>query len=162
MRPSRTAEQVDRRGMYFGEFHVGQSMLTAGRTVTEMDIVDFAAMTGDWNPLHTDAEFARQSMFGERIAHGVLGVALASGLVARLGVLDGTAIAAHGIKDWQFLRPIRIGDTVRVRIEVESLQPVPHLRGGKVTLRLALLNQRGEELQRGLVSVGVLDGPEDG
>jgi len=152
---------LPRPGMYFEEFRTGLRLMTAARTVTETDLVNFAGITGDWNPLHTDAAFAAKSMFGERIAHGVLGFALASGLAARLGILDGTAIAAYGIDEWRFLKPVCIGDTLRVLIEVAALEPVPRLRGGKVALRLVVLNQRDEEVQRGLVSVGVLSRPPE-
>ena len=116
--------------MFFEDFRIGQTQSTYGRMVTEADIVNFAGMSGDWNPLHTDATLASESNFGEWIAHGVLGIALASGLVARLGILDDMAIAAHEIKEWKFLRPVDLGDTFGVRIEVALLEAVPHLGAG--------------------------------
>lgn len=150
------------RGMTFEEFEVGMEWHTAARTVTETDIVLFAGMSGDWNPLHSDAEFAARSMFGQRLAHGTLGLVIATGLVARLGLIDGTAIAARGIRDWKFKRPIFIGDTVHARIRVTELEPVPHLKGGMVTFHITLMNQRDEEVQAGSVTVGLKSMTEDG
>ncbi len=142
-------------GMYFEEFEVGMEWQTAARTVTETDIVMFAGMSGDWNPLHSDAEFAARSIFGQRLAHGTLGLVIATGLVARLGFIDGTAIAARGIREWLFKKPIFIGDTVHTRVRVTDLEPVPRLRGGMVTFHLTLINQRGEEVQQGSVIIGL-------
>lgn len=150
------------RGLYFEELGAGQVMMTAARTVTETDVVNFAAMTGDWNPLHSDVTFAANSMFGRPMAHGTLGVALACGLVARLGILDGTAIAARGIDEWKFLRPIYPGDTIRVRTEVLTRQAVPHLGGGMVVFQLTVFNQDDEVVHRGVISVGLLSRPADG
>ncbi len=143
------------QGMYFEEFAIGMEWTTPGRTVTETDVVQFAGMSGDWNPLHSDAEFAAQSRFGQRLAHGTLGLVLATGLTARLGLIDGTAIAARGIGEWKFKKPIFIGDTVHVRIRVSAVEAVPHLNGGMVTLWLSLGNQRGEEVQAGSIIVGL-------
>lgn len=143
------------RGMYFEDFEVGMEWQTAARTITETDIVMFAGMSGDWNPLHSDAEFAARSMFGQRLAHGTLGLIIATGLVARLGFIDGTAIAARGIEEWMFKKPIFIGDTVHTRVRVAGLEAVPRLRGGMVTFHLTLVNQRGEEVQQGSVIIGL-------
>src|SRR3954447_1047320 len=99
------------RGLYFEEFVVGDEAATPSRTITETDIVQFAGLSSDWNPLHTDAEFAAATPFGQRIAHGLLGLSIASGLMARLGHIDGTAIAFRGIEEWKFSKPIYIGDT---------------------------------------------------
>jgi 3-hydroxybutyryl-CoA dehydratase len=143
------------QGMYFEEFQVGMEWVTAARTVTETDVVNFAGMSGDWNPLHSDAEFAAKSMFGQRLAHGTLGLVLATGLTARLGFIDGTAIAARGIEEWKFKKPLFIGDTVFARVRVTKTEPVPRLGGGMVTLWLTLVNQRGEEVQAGCIAIGL-------
>ena len=108
------AEIAIQRGLYFEEFNVGDTVTSAGRTITEADIVSFAALSGDWNAIHVDAEFARSQMFGERIAHGLLGLSIASGLAVRLGFIEDTVIAFMGL-DWKFRAPIKIGDTIHMR-----------------------------------------------
>ncbi len=143
------------QGMYFEEAKIGMEWTTAGRTITETDVVNFSAMSGDWNPLHSDAEFAAKSMFGQRLAHGTLGLVVATGLTARLGIIDGTAIAARGISDWKFKRPLFIGDTVHARVRLVEVQQVPRLGGGMVTLSIELINQRDEEVQAGCIAVGL-------
>jgi 3-hydroxybutyryl-CoA dehydratase len=143
----RTAPRA--RGMYFEEFVVGQEMQSVGRTITEADIVQFCGLSGDYNQLHSDAEFAAATPFGARIAHGMLGLSIASGLVTRLGVIEGTALAFRGIEDWKFSRPIFIGDTVHARMRVTETKPVPRLGGGQVTIEVSVVNQKGETVQRG-------------
>ncbi|MFQ5944789.1 MAG: MaoC/PaaZ C-terminal domain-containing protein, partial [Anaerolineae bacterium] len=98
-------------GLYFEEFQVGHQVTSPGRTITETDIVTFAGLSGDYNQLHTDAEFSRTASFGQRVAHGLLGLAVASGLAGRLGLIEGTAEAFAGI-NWKFSAPIYIGDTI--------------------------------------------------
>ena len=75
-------------GLFFEEFVSGDAITSVGRTVTETDIVNFAALSGDWNLIHTDAEYSRQSLFGERVAHGLLVLSIASGLAVRLGFME--------------------------------------------------------------------------
>ncbi len=82
------ADLVTRQGLYFEDYTTGDSVTSQGRTVTEADIVSFAALSGDWNAIHVDAEYAKKGMFGERIAHGMLGLSIATGLAARLGFID--------------------------------------------------------------------------
>ena len=151
-----------RRGLYFEEFNVGDEITSPGRTITEADIVAFAALTGDWNQIHTDAEYARQTPFGERIAHGLLGLSVASGLAVRLGFMEETVIAFMKVGEWQFRAPIRIGDTIRVRATVEETRPMRRLGGGYVTFRVALLNQRDETVQRGTWTILVKFKPQEG
>jgi acyl dehydratase len=138
-----------RRGWYFEAFEVGQSAMTAARTVTEADVVGFAALSGDWNPLHTDAEYAAGHLFGQRVAHGPLGLCIAEGLANRLGLLDGTALGLRQIVSWKFSRPIFIGDTIRVRIAVVGTRRMARLGGGMVSLDMHVLNQEDEVVQRG-------------
>lgn len=147
------------RGRYYEEFAVGDQLETAGRTIAETDLINFAGLTGDWNPLHVDEEYAAKSRFGQRIAHGTLGIAIAAGLVALLGIIDGTAIAARGIEEWKFLKPIYIGDTIRVKIEVTQAKLVPQLDGGLITFRLVVVNQHDDPVQQGSLSVGLLSRP---
>lgn len=136
------------RGKTFEELEIGLEIETPGRTITEADVVLFAGLSGDQNPLHTDAEYAKGTLFGERVAHGILGLAVASGLAWRTGLLEGTAEALTGI-DWKFRAPIRLGDTVRLRVEVRQKKPAPRLGGGFVTFAATLLNQRDQVVQKG-------------
>ena len=138
-----------RTGLYFEEFEVGQTIISAGRTVTEADVVAFAALSGDWNQMHTDAEYAARHPFGRRVAHGLLIMSIASGLVMRLGFLEGTALAFREIGEWKFSRPIFIGDTIHVRATVTEIKAIPRLGGGSVTFNVEVVNQNGQVVQHG-------------
>ncbi|KPL16014.1 MAG: dehydratase [Anaerolineae bacterium SM23_84] len=138
-----------RLGLYFEEFEVGHSAVSPGRTVTEADIVSFAALSGDWNPIHTDAQFAERDTFGQRVAHGLLVMSITQGLVMRLGVLEGTALALREIEAWKFSLPVFIGDTIRVRATVTETKPMHRLGAGLVRLKLEVLNQEDNVVQRG-------------
>jgi acyl dehydratase len=138
-----------RLGLYFEEFKVGQSITSVGRTVTEADVVSFAALTGDWNTIHTNAEYAARHPFGQRVAHGLLGLSIATGLAVRLGFMEGTVLAFREMGKWKFSLPIFIGDTISVRTTVASTKPMPRLQGGLVTMKVEILNQEAEVVQRG-------------
>jgi len=146
------------RGRYFEEFDVGDAVETAARTITETDVVLFAGLSGDYNPLHTDAEFAKGTLFGERVAHGLLGLTVASGLASRLGFVEGTAEAFTAL-EWKFRGPIKIGDTMRVRAEVRQKKAMPRLGGGFVVFDVAVLNQRDEMVQKGTWTVLIKSAP---
>ena len=135
-------------GQYFEDIAVGQGFTTPGRTVTEADIVMFAGLSGDYNQIHTNEEFGRQTMFGSRIAHGLLGLSIASGLAARLGFLEGTVIAFLGL-EWKFREPIRAGDTIHVVGSVVERKAMARLGGGIVDFDLEVLNQNGAVAQKG-------------
>lgn len=137
------------RGLYFEQFAVGDSVTTAGRTITEADIVGFAALSGDWNAIHADAEFAKGTLFGQRVAHGLLGLSVASGLAVRTGFIEGTVIAFREIGEWKFSRPIFIGDTIHVRATVTETKAIPRLGGGSVTFNVEVVNQNGQVVQHG-------------
>lgn len=136
------------RGRYFEEFAVGDEVTSPGRTVTEADIVAFAALTGDYNPLHCDAEYAKGTIFGERIAHGLLGLSIAQGQVERLGFIAGTVEAFLGL-EWKFRGPIKIGDTIHVEAQVARKKEMRRLGGGLIVLDVAVVNQRDETVQKG-------------
>ncbi|MFW5940568.1 MAG: MaoC/PaaZ C-terminal domain-containing protein [Chloroflexota bacterium] len=136
------------RGRYFEEFEVGQTIVTAGRTITEGDIVRFAGLSGDFNQIHTDASYAEAGMFGERIAHGLLVLSIASGLAVQTGMIEGTVLAFREL-EWKFSRPVMIGDTVHAVIEVVETKALARLGGGNVTMKVSVLNQRDEVVHRG-------------
>lgn len=133
--------------VFFDDLTVGQEFTSPGRTVTEADIVIFAGLSGDYNVLHTDAEHMKTSIFGERIAHGLLGLGIQQGLAAR-----GEPAAAHGrlnALEWKFRGPIKIGDTVHVISRITGKKDGPDRDHGLVTVERRLLNQRGEVVQEG-------------
>jgi acyl dehydratase len=110
-------------GRFFDEFTVGEEFVTPGRTLTETDVVMFAAMSGDYNELHTSEAFGKTTQFGRRIGHGLLGLAVSHGLFFRLGLVEGTAIAFLGIDSWKFEAPFFLGDTLRVKVRVAEKTP---------------------------------------
>jgi acyl dehydratase len=136
---------------YYEDFRPGQVFLSQGRTITEADVVTFAGWSWDTNPVHTDAEGARHGRFGERIAHGLLGLSVALGLASRLGVFESCSIALLGIDGWRFQRPLLLGDTVRVRVEILGTRLTSKGDAGILHRRFTLLNQREEEIQDGEV-----------
>jgi acyl dehydratase len=136
-------------GLYFEEFTVGDVAESVGRTITEADVVNFAALSGDWNLIHTDAEYSKAQTFGQRVAHGLLVLSIASGLAVRLGFMEDTVIAFRGL-EWKFARPVFIGDTVRLRVTVDEKKEMARLGGGLVNFKLEVLNQKDEVVQRGV------------
>ncbi|HMM99795.1 MAG TPA: MaoC/PaaZ C-terminal domain-containing protein, partial [Anaerolineales bacterium] len=147
-------------GLYFEEFSVGQKITSVGRTVTEGDIMSFAGLTGDYNQIHTDAAFAATTQFGQRIAHGLLGLSIAVGLLMRTGVLEGTVLAFREIVEWKFVKPVFIGDTLRVEMEVKELKAMPRIGGGQALVALDVKNQKDETLMRGTLAVLVASKPQ--
>ena len=140
---------ANHRGLYFEEFAVGQRVITAARTITECDVVNFAGFSGDYNQIHTDAEFSQNTPFKQRVAHGLLCLSIASGLAMRTGVLEGTVIAFREINSWKFSSPVFIGDTIHVELEIIETKALPRLKGGSVAIDIAVKNQRGETPMRG-------------
>lgn len=143
-----TTVQAPARGMYFEEFQGGYAVQSPGRTITEADVINFAGLSGDYNQLHTDEVFAREGQFGGRIAHGLLGLSIASGLAARLGFIEGTAEAFMSL-EWKFRRPIYIGDTIHVTAEVVNTREMKRAGGGIVDFDVAVVNQDGDTVQKG-------------
>ena len=112
-----------RQGYTYADLHVGMSFRSPGRTINDADLVAFAGLTGDYSELHTSDVYAKSSEFGRRVAHGMLGLAYAHGLMwARTGELRETAIAFLGIDDWRFLQPIFIDDTIFVNYRIAELR----------------------------------------
>lgn len=137
------------RGRFFEEFALGERLRTPGRTVTEADIVAFAALSGDYNRIHTDDPYAVESPFGRRVAHGLLGLAIASGLAVRTGILEGTVLAFREIEEWKFSLPVQIGDTIHAVIEVDEVKAMARLGGGLVGLTFDVRNQNNETVMKG-------------
>jgi acyl dehydratase len=148
------------QGKYFEDFQVGDEFVTVARTITEADIVTFAGLSGDYNQLHTDEEFAKKTPFGGRIAHGFLGLSISSGLSDRLKHIEGTAMAFLGLT-WKFTGPIRIGDTIRVRLQVAEKKETSKKDRGVIVFNKAIINQRGETVQEGQESIMVKRKPTE-
>ncbi len=136
------------RGMYFEEFEIGTEVISPGRTITETDVVIFAGLSGDYNQLHTDEEFAKEAFFGRRVAHGALVLSIATGLAARLGFIEGTALAFRELR-WKFSQPVFIGDTIHLKARCKELKPKPRLGGGSVIFDVWVVNQEGKIVQKG-------------
>jgi acyl dehydratase len=142
-------------GRFYEDFRVGEKFTTPARTITEADVSLFAGLSGDYNPVHTDAEYAKTTAFGQRVAHGPLGIALVSGLLSRLGIFDGTAAASLGI-DWKFRGPILIGDTLHVEMSVNSMRETRDPSRGIIVRDVQLVNQKGEVVQEGTSTLMML------
>ena len=134
-------------GMYFDDFPLDVEYTSPGRTVTETDLVTFSGLSGDFNPLHSDSEFAKSTPFGQRIAHGALVFSMATGLTSRLGVIEGTAIAFLGMT-WKFRKPVFIGDTIRVKLKATKKRAVGP-EAGMIFADISIVNQRDELVQSG-------------
>src|SRR5258706_15016787 len=132
---------------FFDDIEVGEEYESPGRTVTEADIVLFAGISGDFNVVHTDAELMKTSAFGERIAHGLLALAIQAGLLSR--AMPPYASIGPASLRWKFKGPIKIGDTIRVRAKVVGKSDGPKPDMGVVTLARTILNQRDEVVQEG-------------
>src|SRR5512135_1704083 len=148
------------RGLYYEEMEIGYKVITAGRTISEADIMAFAGISGDWNAIHVDAEYAKTAGFGERVAHGLLVLSIASGLAMQMGFLDRTVEAFTGI-DWKFRAPTKIGDTIHVEAEVTQKKAVPGGLGGFVSFNIVVKNQRDETVQKGGWMIVVKSKPKE-
>ncbi|WP_299561240.1 MaoC/PaaZ C-terminal domain-containing protein [uncultured Mycolicibacterium sp.] len=144
-----TAGQDQAKGLYFDDFEVGQRWTSPSRTITDADVANFAGVSGDFNPLHTDEEFAKTTQFGGRIFHGPGVFAVATGLESRLGIKEGTAIAFLGM-NWSLKDAVKIGDTIHVEQEVAELRPSKSKPDrGIVTFDVKVVNQHGVVCQEG-------------
>ena len=138
------------RSLYFEDFSVGQKFVTKARTITEADIVNFAGLSWDHNQLHTDAEYAASTLYGKRIAHGLLGVIAHAGLSYEL---TEDSILALLELTWQFKAPIYIGDTIHVEQIVKNLRESNAGDRGILTFEKEVLNQKDEVVQTGTTTI---------
>ncbi|MEM2984998.1 MAG: MaoC family dehydratase [Candidatus Freyarchaeota archaeon] len=128
-------------GKTYGEFQIGAKDKSPAVTITDAHIILFASLSGDYNPLHIDEEFAKKTPFKTRIAHGLLSVSVLSGYLGQL--LSGTAIAFLGAH-YKFTAPVKIGDTIHAESEIINKKDVAKYNGGVVTIKMQIKNQRGE------------------
>jgi len=139
---------VNTRGLTFDEFEIGKHFISQSRTVTEADVVAFAGLSGDYNPLHTDAEFGKQTPFGERIAHGMLIAAMSTGMANWTGVFEGTTLALME-QVIRYKGAARFGDTVHLELEVLEKKPTSKPDRGVVRFATRVRNQREEVIVDG-------------
>lgn len=137
------------RGLYFEEFGNDFEIRSVGRTITETDVVSFAGLSGDYNQIHTDDVLATNSMFGQRVAHGMLILSIASGLAVQTGILEGTIMAFREIDNWKFSTPVYFGETIYVELKVIETKHFPRLGGGTVKLKVTVKKQTGEAVNKG-------------
>ena len=128
---------------YFEDFEIDAADESEGRTVTETDVSAFAALSGDFNPLHTDEEFARKSIYRKRIAHGALIFSISTGLAMRMTPPNEALVAFFGIDSLEFKRPVFLGDTVRLRSRVARKEDRDAKRG-MITFENTVVNQRDQ------------------
>jgi acyl dehydratase len=133
--------------LFFEDIQVGQVWNSPRRTVTEADVISFASMTGDYNPLHVDYDYASKSHYRQPIAHGLLGLSWVAGLGSYFPSVNTLAFLA--VRDWEFHRPLYFGDTVHVETTCVSRE-FSGRRSGKVAWRRKLFNERGEVVQSGI------------
>ncbi len=146
-------------GVYFEDYRAGDHFESPTRTITEADIVNFAAWSGDMNELHTSETHAATTPFGRRIAHGLLGLSVCHGLMFRLGLMEGTGLAFLSLENWVFKAPIFIGDTVYAELEVlETVASTSQRDRGRVRFRARLLNTDGVVTQEGIKNILVKAG----
>jgi acyl dehydratase len=133
---------------FYEDYAVGEEFITPARTVTEADVTMFAALSGDYNRLHTDAEYAAEGPFGERIAHGLLGLSIVVGLMFRTDIDPDSAVAFLGLS-WKFTGPVKFGDTIHASIRIASMRETRAPDRGIIVEAIQLLNQRAELVQQG-------------
>lgn len=138
---------------YLEDLTAGDAFTSAARTITESDVVAFAGLSGDFNPIHTDVEFARDTPYGQRVVYGLLGLSMLTGLLDRTGLFSGTAIAMLGIRDWTFTAPLFIGDTIRFRLTIVDVRRARSGDRGVVQRYFELINQRDEVVQKGHIDI---------
>lgn len=147
-------------GRYFEEFRIGEKIVTESRAITDGDIMAFAALSGDDNRIHTDAEFSEKGPFGRRIAHGLLGLSIASGLLWKTGILDGTVIAFREVNEWKFVKPVFINDVVHAELESLETKALPRIGGGSVVVGVELKSDNNDVYMKGKWTLLVMSRPK--
>lgn len=136
----------------FEDFTVGDAFTTSGRTITEADVVNFAGLSADYNALHVDADFAATTLHGGRIAHGLLVLAISSGLCTRLPLMKYLEPSILGLKslECRFMKPCKLGDTIHVRLEIADTMPGKKPDRGTIAMKRVAVNQHGEDVMESI------------
>lgn len=137
------------RSLFYEDYSIGQSFKSSGRTITETDLTFFSMLSGDWNPIHADVEYAKTTRYGERVVHGVLGIALCTGMMHEMGIFETSAIAMVNLRNWLFKAPLLVGDTVHLVLTITELEPGKSGKSGRLGRRFELVNQKGIVVQEG-------------
>ncbi|MBI4668574.1 MAG: dehydratase [Elusimicrobia bacterium] len=132
--------------LFFEDYQAGQLLNTGGRTITETDVVAFSCLSGDFNPLHSNVEFAKKGVFGQRIAHGLLGLSVLTGLVHEAGFIRESAVAFTTIA-WKFKKPVFLNDTISGTFKVKQTKGIGSQ--GLVLFEVKIVNQKGETVGEG-------------
>ncbi|MCK9363612.1 MAG: MaoC family dehydratase N-terminal domain-containing protein [Syntrophales bacterium] len=135
-------------GKFYEEFTIGEEFTTPSRTITEADVVNFAGISGDFHPLHMDETYAQKSIHKGRIAHGSLVITIATGLLARLGLWESTAVANLGY-EWKFQKAVKIGDTITVKLSIVDKKETKKKETGIIQRGIKIINQNGETVVSG-------------
>ena len=133
------------RGRTFDEFDIGEEIISGARTVTETDVVNFACLSGDFHPEHTNDEYARKGPLGERIAHGLLVMSMATGLLNQTGAFEGTSIAILEVTS-RFIKAVKFGDTIRAIQKIVGKKETSKPDRGVLTSRITVLNQDDQKV----------------
>jgi acyl dehydratase len=134
----------------FDEIQIGAKWRSTGRTLTEADLHDACMSSGDWHPIHADAEYAHNTPLGQRIFQGSYGLHIAFGMATKFPELGNAVIAALGFSNWQYLAPLFVGDTVHVEVVIVGKRPTADGRRGVIDKQIKLLNQSGQVAQDGV------------
>lgn len=153
--PQKRAAQTLMDARFLEDLQPGDRFTGPARTITETDVVAFAGLSGDFNPIHTDVEFAKNTPYRQRVVYGLLVLSMMTGLLDRAGLFSGTAIAMLGIRDWRFVAPVFIGDTIRFRLTITDVRRTRRGDRGVVRRHFEILNQEDAVVQAGHVDVMV-------
>lgn len=149
------------RTLYFEDIEPGATFRSNGRTVTEADNTFFCMLTGDWNPLHASVPDASASQFGRRVVAGMFGMTLINGALHQWALFEKSGVAMLGIRDWRFLKPIFLGDTLSVEMVIESKRLTSKANTGLLERQFIIRNQDGEEVQKGYSDMLIALRPHD-
>ena len=147
-------------GYYFEEVEPGMNFVTRGRTITETDIVSFAALTGDYNPMHTNDEYMKTHPMGRRVAHGMLTLSYAVGQMYQLGFMERTVIAFRSV-EMKFSLPVFVGDTLHSVVTITEKKEARRLGGGTITAEVRIINQDNRAVQTGKMVLILASKPEE-
>ena len=148
------------QGLYFEEIEPGAEFVTRGRTITEADLVQFSALTGDYNPMHTDERYMQTHPMGQRVAPGMLSLSYAVGQIYQLGIMERTVIAFRSV-EMKFSLPVFIGDTLHSVLRITDKRPSRRLGGGSITAAVRILNQEGRTVQSGSMTLIIASRPQE-